>query len=87
VNPEARTSLTLIRLRRPDGTSSWFRHFMHYYRLDEVLGMMRGNGLQPVAIYGAKAGGIPGDPFDEEQSEAMVIIARKSASATSVAGS
>lgn len=77
-NPEARTSVTMISLRRPDGTVGLFRHFMHYYRLDEVLGMMADSGLEQVAVYGAKDGRVTGEPFDEQQSGAMVIIARLS---------
>ncbi|HYZ55787.1 MAG TPA: AAA family ATPase [Streptosporangiaceae bacterium] len=76
-NPQAHTSLTSIQLRRPDGTGGWFRHFMHYYRLDEVLAMMRDVGLEPVATYGARGGRVSGEPFDEQASEAMVVIAAK----------
>jgi len=74
-NPEARTSVTMISLRRPDGTAGWFRHFMHYYRVNEVTAMMEDAGLRPVAVYDAKGGRVTGEPFDNEQSEAMVIIA------------
>jgi hypothetical protein len=74
-NPQARTCLTAIRLRRPDGTGGWFHHFMHYYRLEEVLAMMRDAGLTPLASYGAHGGRVTGEPFDEGASEAMVIIA------------
>jgi SAM-dependent methyltransferase len=74
-NPDAKTSLTLIGLQRADGTAGWFRHFMHYYRLDEITTMMAAAGLQPIAVYGAKGGRVTGDPFDEQDSEAMVIIA------------
>jgi SAM-dependent methyltransferase len=76
-NPEARTSLSMISLRRPDGTAGWFRHFMHYYRLDEVTAMMQDAGLRPLAVYGATDGRVTGEPFDNEQSEAMVIIASR----------
>jgi hypothetical protein len=75
INPEARTALTMISLRRPNGTAGWFRHFMHYYRLGEVLDMMTDAGLRPITVYGAKGRRVTGEPFDEEQSEAMVIIA------------
>jgi SAM-dependent methyltransferase len=78
-NPEARTSLSVITLRRPDGTGGWFRHFMHYYRLDEVTAMLEDAGLRPVAVYGAKGGRVTGEPFDEQHSEAMVILARRAA--------
>ena len=74
-NPEARTSVAMISLRRPDGSAGWFRHFMHYYRLNEVTAMMEDAGLRPLAVYSAKGGRVAGEPFDEEQSEAMVIIA------------
>jgi hypothetical protein len=50
---------------------------MHYYRLDEVLAMMRDVGLEPVATYGARGGRVSGEPFDEQASEAMVVIAAK----------
>lgn len=76
-NPEARTSLTMISLRRPDGTAGWFRHFMHYYRLDEIHGMMTDAGLRPVAVYGATGGRVTGEPFDADHSEAMVVIAAR----------
>lgn len=79
-NPEARTSLMLIGLQRPDGTGGWFRHFMRYYRLGEVRAMMADAGLQPVATYGAKGGRVTGEPFDERRSEAMVIIATRATS-------
>jgi SAM-dependent methyltransferase len=79
-NPEARIALTMISLRRADGTTGWFRHFMHYYRLGEVVDMMADAGLQPVAVYGTKSGLITGVAFDEQQSEAMVIIAVREAS-------
>lgn len=74
-NPEVRTSLTLIGLQRTDGTGGWFRHFMHYYRLNEIVTMMTTAGLRPVAIYGAKGGRVTGEPFNEKESGAMVIIA------------
>lgn len=74
-DPDAGTSLTLIELRRPDGTGGWFRHFMRYYRLPEILELMTGAGLRPVATYGARGGRVTGEPFDEFESEAMVIIA------------
>ncbi len=75
INPEARTTMTLIRLQRPDGTGGWFRHFMRYYRLNEIVAMMAQAGLRPVAVYGANGGRVSGEPFDERRSEAMVIIA------------
>jgi hypothetical protein len=37
--------------------------------------MMKDAGLRPVAVYGKKGGRVTGEPFDEERSEAMVIIA------------
>lgn len=76
-NPQARTSLTAMHLTRPDSTGGWFHHFMHYYRLDEVLTMMRDAGLEPLATYGGSAGRITGEPFDEQLSGGMVIIAVK----------
>lgn len=76
-NPDARTALTLIGLKRADGTGGWFRHFMRYYRLNEILAMMANAGLRPVATYGATAGRVSGEPFDEEHSEAMVVIATR----------
>jgi SAM-dependent methyltransferase len=79
-NPEARAALTMISLRRADGTTGWFRHFMHYYRLGEVVDMMADAGLEVVAVYGAKSGRVTGAPFDERQSEAMVVIAVREAS-------
>lgn len=74
-NPQAGTSLTLIGLRRRDGSGGWFSHFMHYYQLDEVTAMMAQAGLLPVAVLGATGGRVKGEPFDETASEAMVIIA------------
>ena len=74
-DPDAATSLSLIELRRADGTGGWFRHFMHYYRLPEIIEMMAGVGLRPVAIHGARDGRVTGQPFDENESEAMVVIA------------
>lgn len=74
-NPAARTLLTLIGLQRTDGTGGWFRHFMRFYRLDEILAMMTAADLRPVAIYGAKTDRATGEPFNEKRSEAMVIIA------------
>ncbi|MGH3900442.1 MAG: AAA family ATPase [Pseudonocardiaceae bacterium] len=74
-NPGARTLLTLIGLQRADGTGGWFRHFMRFYCLDEILAMMTAASLRPVAIYGGKANRVTGEPFDEKESEAMVIIA------------
>ncbi len=76
-NPEARTSLDTIELRRVGGSGGWFRHFMHYYRAGEVLAMMRDAGLKPVTSYGKRGWRVPGEPFDEQASEAMVIIAVK----------
>ena len=77
-NPDERTSLTLIGLQRRDGTGGWFRHFMRYYRLGEIIAMMAAAGLRPVATYGAAAGRVTGEPFDESRSEAMVVIAIRS---------
>jgi hypothetical protein len=74
-DPHARTSLTLVGLRRPDGTAGWFRHFMHYYRLPEILAMMTDAGLRPIATYSARGGRVTGEPFDERTAEAMVVIA------------
>jgi SAM-dependent methyltransferase len=74
-NPEAGTSLTMIGLRRPDGTGGWFRHFMRYYRLAEIVALLARAGLRPVATYGARDGRVTGEPFDERESEAMVVIA------------
>lgn len=74
-DPDAGTSLTLIELRRPDGTGGWFRHFMRYYRLPEIIDMMTGAGLRVIATYGARDGRVTGEPFDEHRSEAMVIVA------------
>lgn len=74
-NPGARTLLTLIGLQRANGTGGWFRHFMRFYRLDEILAMMTAASLQPVAIYGGKANRVTGEPFNEKESETMVIIA------------
>lgn len=74
-NPEARTLLTLIGLQRADGTGGWFRHFVRFYRLDEILAMMTAASLRPVAIYGAKANRVTGEPFNEKECEGMVIIA------------
>ena len=81
-NPDARTSLTLIGLQRPDGTGGWFRHFMRYYRLPEIISMMAEAGLRPVATYGAVGGRVTGAPFDEATSEAMVVIATRSQGGT-----
>ena len=80
-DPESRTALTAIGLRRPDGTGGWFHHFMHYYRIDEVLAMMRAAGLEPLATFGAVGGRVDGRPFDELASEAMVIFAAKKSAA------
>jgi AAA domain/Methyltransferase domain len=74
-NSEARTLLTLIGLQRADGTGGWFRHFMHFYCLDEILTMMKAASLRPIAIYGAKANRVTGEPFNEKESQTMVIIA------------
>jgi SAM-dependent methyltransferase len=79
-NPAAQVSLTSICLSRADGTTGWFRHFMHYYHLDDILAMMASAGMEAIAIYGAKGGRVTGEPFDEGLSEAMVIIAIRSAS-------
>jgi len=73
--PDAGTSLTLIGLQRRDGTAGWLRHFMHYYRIDEITAMMARADLTPVAVYGAKSGRVTSEHFDEQDSEAMVIIA------------
>lgn len=73
-DPSSATSLTAIRLQRPDGSGGWFRHFMHYYRLPEILSMLQQAGLRPVAVFGARAGRVLGS-FDEAESEAMVVIA------------
>ncbi|HEX2417334.1 MAG TPA: hypothetical protein VHJ83_04295 [Micromonosporaceae bacterium] len=48
---------------------------MHYYQLDEVTGMMRAAGLEPVAVYGGRDGRVVGEPFDVGESAGMVIIA------------
>lgn len=74
-DPTSGTSLTMIGLHRADGTGGWFRHFMRYYRMPEIVALMRGAGLRVVATYGARNGRVTGEPFDEDESEAMVIIA------------
>jgi len=73
-DPGSGTSLTAIRLQRPDGSGGWFRHFMHYYRLPEILRMMEQAGLRHVAVFGARGGRVAG-AFDEAESEAMVVVA------------
>jgi hypothetical protein len=40
-----------------------------------VLAMMRRPGLEPVVTCGANGGRVTGEPFDEQASEATVIIA------------
>lgn len=62
-------------LARADGTGGWFRHFMHYYRLPQIIQMMTDASLRPVATYGARDGRVTGTSFDEDEPEAMVIIA------------
>jgi SAM-dependent methyltransferase len=76
VDPEARTSLNVISLRRPGEPARYLHHFMHYYRLDEVAGMMRDAGLEPVATYGANDGRVRG-AFRPDRSAAMVILATR----------
>ncbi len=75
-DPTTATSLTAVRLRRPDGSGGWFRHFMHYYRLPQVLAMMERAGLREEAVFGVRGGRVRG-PFDEAESEAMVVIATR----------
>lgn len=77
-DPVAGTSLTSICLVRPDGSTGWLHHFMHYYRVDEVTRMMRDAGLEPVALYGGKDGRVVGSPFHAEESAGMVILAVRS---------
>jgi len=77
-DPSARTSLASISLRRSDGSTGWFHHFMHYYRLGEITAMMRASRLTPVAVYGATNSRVR-EPFDEKKSSAMVVIATKNA--------
>lgn len=72
----SRTSLTAIKLQRPDGTGGWLRHFMHYYRLPEITTMMEGARRFPVAIREERGGRVT-DTFDEHESEGMVIIATR----------
>lgn len=81
-DPDAHTSLTMVGLRRADGTGGWFRQFRHYYRLDEIVAMMTAAGLRVVATYGENAGRVTGEPFDERDSEAMVVIATRADTAS-----
>ena len=74
-NSAARTLLTFVGLQRTDGTGGWFQHFMRFYCLDEILAMMTTARLRPVAIYGGKANRVTGEPFNEKESQSMVIIA------------
>jgi SAM-dependent methyltransferase len=76
-DPDARTSLTMIGLRRADGTGGWLRQFRHCYPLDEIIVMLAAAGLRVVATYGANAGRVTGKPFDERESESMVVIATR----------
>jgi SAM-dependent methyltransferase len=73
----ARTSLTTISLQRPDGSTGWFHHFMHYYTVDEILAMMRTHGLTPVAVHGTRAGRVPAEPVDPQHSPGIVVLALK----------
>ncbi|HWC79652.1 MAG TPA: hypothetical protein VG756_06775 [Pseudonocardiaceae bacterium] len=59
----------------PDGTGGRLRHFIRYYRRPEIVELMTGAGLRPIATFGARVGRVTGEPFDEDESEAMAIIA------------
>lgn len=73
----ARISLTTISLQRRDGSTGLFHHFMHYYTVDEILAMMRVDGLTPVAVHGTRAGRVPAEPVDLKSSPGVVILAVK----------
>lgn len=70
-----RTSIEFFSLVYPSGKVSKFRHYMHYYTLDEVKTMIHECGFVVVAIYGSENM----DDFDSENSRSMIILAKKMA--------
>jgi ubiquinone/menaquinone biosynthesis C-methylase UbiE len=77
VDPQRRTSLNIISLRRPGQAPRYLHHFMHYYRLDEIVAMMADAGLEPVASYGVTAEGRVSGPFQPTHSAMVVIAVRR----------
>lgn len=77
IDPASRTSSSYITLERRDGSRGWLHHFMHYYTLDEIAGMMTAVGLDPVAVHDGTGGRVPGLEFDPRTSSSMVVVATK----------